>query len=216
MARPSKSVIAMFAWIRIEESIDFDKPVYLSLFGIWSKKSGYAVLSPAPPRPRSWSWPTRASSGWPRPRTLRCSSTSPRPSRNRPTSSSAGPDLKDAKRVTDTNPFQSKYAWGHSELIEYKSSNGTRLQGIALLSGGIRARQEVPHDRLYVRETVGRPASLQRAIGAQLLQRQRDHQSRLLPACSPTSCFTKREPGPFRRRLRHRGGEEGARKRRSR
>lgn len=36
------------------EYIDFDKPVYLSLFGIWSKKSGYAMLKPG----------AAASSGW--------------------------------------------------------------------------------------------------------------------------------------------------------
>jgi hypothetical protein len=33
------------------EYIDFDKPVYLSLFGIWSKKSGYAVMKPGATAP---------------------------------------------------------------------------------------------------------------------------------------------------------------------
>ena len=31
--------------------------------------------------------------------------------------------------MTDTNPFAGQYAWGHSELIEYKSPKGERLQG---------------------------------------------------------------------------------------
>ena len=34
-----------------EESIDLSKPVYLSLFGVWSKKSGYAVLRPGASAP---------------------------------------------------------------------------------------------------------------------------------------------------------------------
>ena len=41
----------------------------------------------------------------------------------------AGPDLKTPRQVTDTNPFAGQYAWGHSELIEYKSPKGERLQG---------------------------------------------------------------------------------------
>jgi dipeptidyl aminopeptidase/acylaminoacyl peptidase len=40
-----------------------------------------------------------------------------------------GGDLKDLKQVTRTNPFQSNYAWGRSQLIEYKSPGGQRLQG---------------------------------------------------------------------------------------
>jgi dipeptidyl aminopeptidase/acylaminoacyl peptidase len=55
-----------------------------------------------------------------------------------------GPDLKDAVRVTDTNPFQSHYAWGRSELIEYKSSNGTRLQGILDYPAGYEAGKKYP------------------------------------------------------------------------
>ena len=34
----------------------------------------------------------------------------------------AGGDLKDALRVSDTNPFQKDYAWGRSELIDYTTS----------------------------------------------------------------------------------------------
>ena len=40
-----------------------------------------------------------------------------------------GPNLKDAKVVAKTNKFQSDYAWGKSELIEYKNANGDKLQG---------------------------------------------------------------------------------------
>jgi dipeptidyl aminopeptidase/acylaminoacyl peptidase len=41
----------------------------------------------------------------------------------------AGPDLANPKQLTQTNPFQSEFAWGHSELIEYESRWGKRLQG---------------------------------------------------------------------------------------
>jgi dipeptidyl aminopeptidase/acylaminoacyl peptidase len=55
-----------------------------------------------------------------------------------------GADLESAKRVTDTNPFQSKYAWGRSELVEYKSSGGTRLQGALYYPAGYEAGKKYP------------------------------------------------------------------------
>ena len=41
----------------------------------------------------------------------------------------AGPDLGDARQVTETNPFHGDYAWGHSELIDYTTDRGRRMQG---------------------------------------------------------------------------------------
>jgi len=41
----------------------------------------------------------------------------------------AGPELKDARQVSHTNPFQTQYAWGRAELIEYRGPRGDRLQG---------------------------------------------------------------------------------------
>jgi len=39
-----------------------------------------------------------------------------------------GGSFDDASQVTNTNPFQSDYAWGHTELIQYTNHNGVQLQ----------------------------------------------------------------------------------------
>jgi dipeptidyl aminopeptidase/acylaminoacyl peptidase len=39
-----------------------------------------------------------------------------------------GSSFDEARQVTHTNPFQSEYAWGHSELIQYTNHNGVPLQ----------------------------------------------------------------------------------------
>ncbi len=127
-----------------EEFIDLSKPVYLSLFGIWSKKSGYAMLSPGAASPERLVLIDKS--------VERLSKASEAPVfqyvsetfEESPNVFVGGPDLKDAKRVTDTNPFQSKYAWGHSELIEYKSANGTRLQGILDYPAGYEPGKKYP------------------------------------------------------------------------
>jgi dipeptidyl aminopeptidase/acylaminoacyl peptidase len=55
-----------------------------------------------------------------------------------------GPELKDSKKMTDTNAFQSKYAWGHSELIDYKDSHGTHLQGALFYPAGYEPGKKYP------------------------------------------------------------------------
>jgi dipeptidyl aminopeptidase/acylaminoacyl peptidase len=39
-----------------------------------------------------------------------------------------GGSFEGARQVTETNPFQSDYAWGHTELIRYTNHNGVPLQ----------------------------------------------------------------------------------------
>jgi dipeptidyl aminopeptidase/acylaminoacyl peptidase len=39
-----------------------------------------------------------------------------------------GPTLRDARPVTDTNPFQQDYAWGRSELVNFRNASGQELQ----------------------------------------------------------------------------------------
>jgi len=55
-----------------------------------------------------------------------------------------GSDLKDARQVTTTNAFQSKYAWGRSELIEYKNERGVRLQGVLRYPAGYERGKTYP------------------------------------------------------------------------
>jgi hypothetical protein len=39
-----------------------------------------------------------------------------------------GPDLKDAKQVTNTNPFQTNFAWGRSELLATSPTRACRCR----------------------------------------------------------------------------------------
>jgi dipeptidyl aminopeptidase/acylaminoacyl peptidase len=55
-----------------------------------------------------------------------------------------GTDLSDLRQVTRTNPFQSDYAWGHSELIEYTTDAGHELQGILVFPAEFREGEQYP------------------------------------------------------------------------
>ncbi len=126
------------------EYIDLDKPVYLSLFGIWTKKSGYAALQPGSTAPQRLVFEDKSVERLAKAADAPVYDYVVESFEDSPNAYIAGADLKDARRITDTNAFQSKYAWGHSELIEYKSSNGTRLQGILDYPAGYEAGKKYP------------------------------------------------------------------------
>jgi len=116
---------------RDEPAIDLSRPLYVSLTGEWSKKSGYARLRPgrAPERlvfeERSVGRLIRADSAEVYLFTKEDFDDSP-------DWFAAGPGLAEARQVSETNAFQKDYAWGRSELIEFNSAAGRRSQGILL------------------------------------------------------------------------------------
>ncbi len=130
-----------------EEFIDTAKPVYVSLFGIYSKKSGYARL-------------TFDTSGQEKEEHLLLADKSVQrlakakdaevfeyvseSFEQPPNIYVGGPDLKQPKQATNTNPFQSNYAWGRNELVEYKSGGGERLQASLFYPAGYQAGKKYP------------------------------------------------------------------------
>jgi dipeptidyl aminopeptidase/acylaminoacyl peptidase len=127
-----------------EEFIDLEKPVYLSVFGIWSKKSGYAVLSPGTAAPERLLWMDKSVERLTKASDAAVYQYVSETAEESPNIFVGGADLKAAKRATDTNSFQSKYAWTHSELIEYKSSTGRRLQGALFYPAGYEPGKKYP------------------------------------------------------------------------
>ncbi len=119
---PIRCAIATCASARTRTGSISAKPVYVSLFGVWSKKSGYGQLSYGPTRPAARikspasSGSTRASAVWRRRKSADVYQYIAQDYDDSPDLFVGGADLKDAKQVTTTNAFQTNYAWGRSEL----------------------------------------------------------------------------------------------------
>ena len=111
------------------EWIDTSKPVYLSLFGTWSKHAGYARLEPQHRRVEQLIFEDRAVSSLAKARSADVYLYVTQKFDDSPDAYVGGPDLTSAKQVTATNPFMSNYAWGRSEVVEYRNARGQRLQG---------------------------------------------------------------------------------------
>jgi dipeptidyl aminopeptidase/acylaminoacyl peptidase len=61
-----------------------------------------------------------------------------------PNISISGASFKSPRRITDANPWQSDYKWGHNELIEYTNKDGVRLQGVLMIPDDYRQGQKLP------------------------------------------------------------------------
>ncbi len=109
------------------EWIDLEKPVYLSLEGRWTKRTGYAVLENG--KVNRLVWLDKGVRGLEKAKNADVFVYQAGAWDDSPNYFAAGPDLKNARRVSDTNPFAAQYAWGRAELIDYKNSHGDRLQG---------------------------------------------------------------------------------------
>jgi len=108
------------------EAIDLDKPVYLSMEGRWTKKTGYAVLQAG--KVDRAIYEDKGVRGLEKAKdadvfTYQAGAWDDSPN------FFAGADLKAARKLSETNPFASQYAWGKAELIAYQNSHGDRLQG---------------------------------------------------------------------------------------
>jgi dipeptidyl aminopeptidase/acylaminoacyl peptidase len=177
-----------------DEWIDTDKPLYLSLFGIWSKKSGYSRLLPGASAVERLVWLDKSVTRLAKAKDADVYEYVVEAFEDSPDAFVGAGDLKDAKQVTKTNPFQDRYAWGHSELIEYKNDQGERLQGALYYPAGYEAGKRYPmivymYERLsdslhrYVAPAERDPynASVFTSLGYFVLE--------------PDIAFRKREPG---------------------
>ncbi len=135
-----------------QEPIDLSKPVYLSLFGIWNKESGYARLingkvERAVLLDKGIRGLIKAKNGDSYVYVAEAFDDSP-------DLFVAAADLKNARQVSETNPFAAQYAWGHSKLIDYKSPRGERLQGALLYPANYEAGKQYPMIvHIYERES---------------------------------------------------------------
>jgi len=124
--------------------IDRSQPLYLDMNGLWSKKSGIARLAPGGGSPERLIWLDKGVARLAKAKDAPVFTYVSQTFQESPNAFVGGADLKNMKRVTTTNPFQSKYAWGHAELVEYTSEKGTKLQGVLRYPAGYETGKKYP------------------------------------------------------------------------
>ena len=126
-----------------DQGIDLSKPLLLSAYGEWTKKSGYYTLAPGgKPMPLVFE---DASVGQ-----AQKAENADRVIFTRQTFSQF-PDywvttgsFTSPTKVTDANPFISEYRWGKRVLVDFKNAKGQHLQGTLTLPANYEQGKKYP------------------------------------------------------------------------
>ncbi len=126
-----------------DEGVDLSRPLLLSAYGEWTKKSGYYTVAPSgKPTPLIYDdeqigQPQKAEKA---DRVLFTRQTFKEfPDLWLTTSSFASP-----KKMTDANPFIGEYKWGSRVLVDFKNSKGQHLQGTLTLPADYQPGKKYP------------------------------------------------------------------------
>ena len=122
--------------------IDLSKPVTLSAYGEYTKKAGFYQLADGKLTElvyddASYSNPTKAAKA---DKYLFTRQTFV----DFPDLRVSGPSIKDAKKISDANPQQAEYMWGHRVLFDYKIKDGRKLQGMIALPDDYKPGEKRP------------------------------------------------------------------------
>ena len=135
-----------FRYVRLdseEETIDTTKPLLLSAYGEWTKKSGFFTLAPGEPpqaliyEDKQMGRPAKASDS---DRVLLSMQTF----EDFPNYWVTNTKFETPVKVTDANPQQSEYRWGRRVLVDYKNEKGVPLQATLTLPGDYEEGKKYP------------------------------------------------------------------------
>jgi dipeptidyl aminopeptidase/acylaminoacyl peptidase len=121
---------------------DLAKPQTLSAYGQWTKKSGYSELSNGKLRElvfedAFFGNPVKALKADVFLFTRQTFA-------EFPDLRVSGPGFKDSKKVSDANPQQNDFLWGHRILFDYTNKDGQRLQGILAIPDDYKEGEKRP------------------------------------------------------------------------
>jgi dipeptidyl aminopeptidase/acylaminoacyl peptidase len=125
--------------------IDLTRPVYTSLYGEWTKKSGIGRIDPSGEGVNVLVWGDYAHGTPIKARRAEVFAFTRQTAVEYPNYYLTDATFKDPKKVTDANPQQKDYAWtAGARLVEYKGLGGKRLQGALFLPANYESGKKYP------------------------------------------------------------------------
>jgi hypothetical protein len=124
-------------------------PTYFSLYGRWTKQSGYAratlgQAAAAATAPERLVWADKSVGRLVKAGKADLFAYTVQGFDDSPDVFVGGAGLANARQVTRTNPFQTDVAWGRSSVVDYRNSRGERLQGALYYPAGYVAGRRYP------------------------------------------------------------------------
>ncbi len=133
--------------------IDPRAPAHWDLYDEWTEEHGYARGSDLAAEPERLIWKPKTVTGLEKADSADVFLHRVSDFEDSPDYFRTGPRLSDAVQVTETNPFQSEYAWGRSELMSFENARGEQLQGALFYPADYDPEKSYPMIT-YIYETV--------------------------------------------------------------
>ncbi|MFT7619719.1 MAG: dipeptidyl aminopeptidase/acylaminoacyl peptidase [Planctomycetota bacterium] len=128
---------------RDEDHVIHSKPIYLTAYGEYTKKSGFARLNPDGSVDDLIGHDKRVSS-LAKAEDADVYVFNQQGFDDSPDIFVAGLNFKTPRQVTATNPQQKSYHWGHAELVKYTNAHGEELQGALYYPANYEAGKSYP------------------------------------------------------------------------
>ncbi len=131
--------------------IDLGKPLYLSMYGEKTKKSGYAKMEWGE-LPENLVWKDKNIGSLVKAKEADVYAYQEGDFDDSPDAFVGNLDHRKMRQVSKTNPFQSEFFWGHSELVDYTNDHGKALQGALFYPANYQPGKQYPMI-VYIYET---------------------------------------------------------------
>ena len=129
--------------VQDDEGIDLAKPLTLSAYGDWTKKSGYYQLAPGK-APVALIYADKAIGGVVKAEKADRVMFTEQTFTEFPDYWVSTTAFATPKKVTDANPHLAEYAWGSKVLVDYTNSKGQKLQGTLTLPANYEPGKKYP------------------------------------------------------------------------
>jgi dipeptidyl aminopeptidase/acylaminoacyl peptidase len=128
-----------------DPGFDFEKPAFVSMYGEWTKKNGYANWEPGKTGVSPLIWEDATVGGLNKARNADVYLFSRGTCVDYPEAYLTSATLKDAKKATNTNPQQGNFAWGQgAKLVDYTGVGGKKMQGALWLPANYEQGKKYP------------------------------------------------------------------------
>ncbi len=125
-------------------AVDLSKPLALTAYGDWTKKSGYWQIPAGGGQPARLIWDDRSIGGAVKSKGGDRVLFTQQRFEEFPDYWATNAAFASPKKLTDANPQLAEYAWGSKKLIDYTNSKGKKLQATLALPAGYEPGKKYP------------------------------------------------------------------------
>jgi dipeptidyl aminopeptidase/acylaminoacyl peptidase len=128
-----------------EKGIDLDQPMYVSVYGEWTKKGGIGMIEPGKPGVKLLQWGDASYGGLMKAKNADVYLYTRATVKESPDFYQTGPMLDNGQKISDMNPQQRDFLWTSGvRLVDYTSARGEKLQAALFLPANYDPAKKYP------------------------------------------------------------------------